>query len=669
MTIEPGNQILPAISRNASLGEARLIPALLVLVAVVYWSGLHGGFVFDDYPNIVDNVALHVTWNSTWPQWLAAIFSSPASDMQRPLAMATFAVNHALTGLDPYWMKLTNLGIHLLNTVLVFGLVNRVLQAADDADPARPSARRELIALWVAAAWALNPINLMAVLLVVQRMEILCHTFVFAGLWLYLAGRARLQTSGRGWTLLLTGLIGGTALGVLAKESAVLLPVYALALEWALLRFTSNSRGRDHRLQAVFALVLVLPGLIGLTLILPNVLNADAYAGRNFNIGERLMTEGRVLVDYLHWTLLPDLGQLSLYHDDYPVSHGLLTPPGTLVALMLLAGLLGAMVWLRKRRPLMALGLAWFFAAHLLTATVIPLELMFEHRNYFASLGLCLALADGLLRMFRVQAWGRVSTIAAIVLLLLYTGLTTLRAREWHDPLRFSLTEAAKHPMSPRATYDVARNFIILSDYKRDSPYMASALAALQQAMRVPNATTLPETAAILLAARAGMPVNPDWWLGLQHKLQDRPVGLQQTASLGALMDCQLRHECQLTKQDMVNTFLAALQQGPNAEVLNIYGNYAFNVLHDPVLALRLWYDAAKLAHNFVQSHVTLGRLLIASGRPDLAGPYIAKVRQLGRWGQNDALAHEMEQLAEQESRRHPSSTPAVPVSPKSGPQ
>jgi hypothetical protein len=376
-----------------------------------------------------------------------------------------------------------------------------------------------------------------------------------------------------------------------------------------------------------------------------------------------------VLVDYLHWTLLPDLGQLSLYHDDYPVSHGLLTPPGTLVALMLLAGLLGAMVWLRKRRPLMALGLAWFFAAHLLTATVIPLELMFEHRNYFASLGLCLALADGLLRMFRVQAWGRVSTIAAIVLLLLYTGLTTLRAREWHDPLRFSLTEAAKHKMSPRATYDVARNFIILSDYKRDSPYMASALAALQQAMRVPNATTLPETAAILLAARAGMPVNPDWWLGLQHKLQDRPVGLQQTASLGALMDCQLRHECQLTKQDMVNTFLAALQQGPNAEVLNIYGNYAFNVLHDPDLALRLWDDAAKLAPNVVQYQVTLARLMIASGRPDLAGPYIAKVRQLGRWGQNDALAHEMEQLAEQESRRHPSSTPAVPVSPKSGPQ
>jgi hypothetical protein len=250
--------------------------------------------------------------------------------------------------------------------------------------------------------------------------------------------------------------------------------------------------------------------------------------------------------------------------------------------------------------------------------------------------------------MFRVQAWGRVSTIAAIVLLLLYTGLTTLRAREWHDPLRFSLTEAAKHPMSPRATYDVARNFIILSEYRRDSPYMASALVALQRAMRAPNATTLPETAAILLAARTGMPVNPDWWLGLLQKLQERPVGLQQTASLGALVDCQLRHECRFTKQDMVNTFLAALQQGPNAEVLNIYGNYAFNLLQDTDLALRLWQEAAQRSPRVVQYQVTLAKLMIASGQFEIAASHIENVRQLGRLGQNKQTAIELEMLLAQ---------------------
>src|SRR5690606_38727533 len=104
------------------------LAALLVLEALVYWPGLRGGFVFDDYPNIVDNRLLHVDWNDGWREWLAAAFSSPASALQRPLASLTFAVNHALTGLDPYWMKLANLGIHLLNAWLVLLLCHQVLR-------------------------------------------------------------------------------------------------------------------------------------------------------------------------------------------------------------------------------------------------------------------------------------------------------------------------------------------------------------------------------------------------------------------------------------------------------------------------------------------------------------------------------------------------------------
>jgi hypothetical protein len=204
-----------------------LISALLAVVSCVYWPGLHGGYIFDDYPNIVDNTTLHVGFGSGWRTWLAATFSSPSSDLQRPLAMLSFAFNHAMTGLDPYWMKLTNLGIHLLNTLLVYGLTNRLLSAARAPEQAD---RRQWTALWIAAAWALNPINLMAVLFVVQRMESLCHLFVFSGLWAYLVGRERLLAQDRGWTLLLAGLVVGTLLGLLSKESSVLLPLYALAL-------------------------------------------------------------------------------------------------------------------------------------------------------------------------------------------------------------------------------------------------------------------------------------------------------------------------------------------------------------------------------------------------------------------------------------------------------
>lgn len=621
------------------------LAAVMSLVALVYWPGLTGGFVFDDFPNIVENAALHVSADATWNQWLAAIFSSPASELQRPLAMLSFAINHALTGLDPYWMKLTNLGIHVLNTVLVFAVVRRLIRIAD------PSPRSDWPALWVAAAWALNPINLMAVLFVVQRMESLSHTFVLAGLWCYIAGRLQLLSSGKGWLLIVGGLAGGTILGALAKESALLLPVYAVMLEWALLRFSSNVSRWDRRLLAMFAAVLVVPAMLAMAWQLPKSLDAASFARRTFSLAERLLTEGRVLVDYLHWTLLPNLGQLSLYHDDYAVSHGWLSPPSTLVSWLLLGALAGSALWLRRRRPLMALGVAWFFTAHLLTATVIPLELMYEHRNYFASLGVCLALGDLVLRAPASQRWRRIGVSSAIALLAMYSGLTALRSSEWSDPMRFSLTEAAKHPQSPRATYDLARNYIMLSDYPSGSPFTDAALASLELAMQVPGATPLPEAAALTLAARTGRPISPAWWDSLRTKLSARTVGPQETGALATLVSCQLQAACVFPDDEMEASFAAALSHGDSAEVMSIHGNYALNVQQSPTRALRLWQAAARLDPGALRYQETLARMLIASGQPEAAAVHIANMRDLGRFGQNDSLADQLELRADAAQR------------------
>ena len=180
-------------------------------------------------------MALHVTTLAT-TDWVAAILSSPSSSLQRPLAMFSFAINHYLTGLDPVPMKMTNVAIHLINTMLVFGLVRSLIRvAAPRPDTERTTA--DTAALITAACWALHPINLMAVLYVIQRMESLSHTFVFAGLWLYIEGRSR-QIAGRGgWGYVLVGLLPCTALGALVKESAVLLPLYAFTLEFCVFRW------------------------------------------------------------------------------------------------------------------------------------------------------------------------------------------------------------------------------------------------------------------------------------------------------------------------------------------------------------------------------------------------------------------------------------------------
>ncbi len=106
-----------------------LLAVAVVATAAVYWSGLTGGWVFDDYPNIVDNAAIHIKpGHSTLVAWVDAALSSPASFLHRPLASITFALNWMAGGGDPWPFKLTNVIIHLINGVLLFFMLRALLR-------------------------------------------------------------------------------------------------------------------------------------------------------------------------------------------------------------------------------------------------------------------------------------------------------------------------------------------------------------------------------------------------------------------------------------------------------------------------------------------------------------------------------------------------------------
>ncbi|SFN54546.1 hypothetical protein SAMN05216289_12963, partial [Dokdonella immobilis] len=166
--------------------------AAFAATSLVYWKGLQGGFVYDDYSFIFGNPGIKVSSNSL-SNWFAAAMSFPSGSHQgRWLGMLSFAANHYFTGMDPYAFKLTNLAIHLLNGLLVF-LALRALfdfhQLQKPAFPRRAVFNSGLAAASLAALWLVLPINLTAVLYISQRLESLSNTFVFLGLWWYLRVR------------------------------------------------------------------------------------------------------------------------------------------------------------------------------------------------------------------------------------------------------------------------------------------------------------------------------------------------------------------------------------------------------------------------------------------------------------------------------------------------
>lgn len=594
------------------LGPRGLAVVLLATLAL-YLPGMRGGFLFDDFPNIVDNTALHVR-SLNLADCLRAAWASPSSDMQRPLASLSFALNHYFTGLAPAPMKLVNIGIHLLNGALLFVLLQRLLRLLGLRQA--PATAADSLPLLVTATWLLHPINLSGVLYVVQRMESLAQVFVLIGLTLYTDARL-CQLEGRpgaNWRLWLA-FPACLALGVAAKESAILLPLYAFVLELALIPRRSAS-GR-HPVRAFFAFFLVLPGLLGVAWLLPRVLSPAAYASRTFTLGERLLTEPRVLVDYATSILAPIPQFFSFYRDDLAVSTGPWHPWTTMPAIALLLAI-SALAWrLRHLRPLFALGWGWFLAGHALTATVIPLELAFEHRNYFASIGLLMAALDWVVPADGCRH-GLARAAAVAALLALATLTLALRVNTWANPVKLAVTEAALHPDSPRATYELARTHLVLSKRNASELSLQRAMESLESAAKVPKSGILPDVGLIMSASRSGLPVSRHWWERLVTKLRSRPPSAEDASALATLTECQRNGSCALEDRAMIDAYTAAAShQPPNPSVLYSYAIYAHNRLGDTELALRLVRDAARSGDP--QYRVNLINFLIDIGRREEA--------------------------------------------------
>ena len=333
------------------LSPGWLFAAICLLTVAIYVPGLSGDYMFDDMPNLLHNAQLDIeTLDSESIQ--GAAFSSGSGKLRRPVSMLSFTLNRYFFGVAPYSHKVVNLIIHVLTGIGLYWLSCLILSSYRQyRNPASGDSSSRWIPVVVAGLWLVHPLNLTPVLYIVQRMTSLAALFTVLGLCLYMTGRMRLLAGKTGMLLILTGLLLFGALAVLSKESGALLPLYMLVLELTLFRFRNNQERLDVPVISFFTLMIALPAALVLAyLVLNPGFISGGYAYRHFNLEERLLTEGRVLVFYLKSILIPSISELGLYHDDIAISRGLLDPPATLYSLLALSGMrLGALLLLGKQ--------------------------------------------------------------------------------------------------------------------------------------------------------------------------------------------------------------------------------------------------------------------------------------------------------------------------------
>lgn len=418
-----------------------------VTSVLIYLPGLDGAFLLDDYPNLKKLELINAS--PTLDSYFAYIFNGISSTLGRPISLATLALQADAWPSNPYAFKLGNLIIHLVNGLLVFLLCRQILRISF---PSRKTLQQS-ISLLCAFIWLIHPMQVSTVLYVVQRMTELAATFTLLGLVLYLHGRTLIQTdTKRGLFIMSAGIGGGVLLGVLSKENAILICLYALVLERTIVRTVYSPVPRAWNFVFLYA-----PLLLLFVYLSPNVIEHldKHYPIRAYSAVERGLTEGRVLVDYLLNIIAPRPNSFGLIHSDYSISRGLFQPASTFFSLVGLGLLLILALIIRKRQPLIALGILWFFAGHILESSVLNLELYFEHRNYLPLLGIIITTAAIAVFIHDTHfSSQRLRLVYALSLLLWACMLSFITFKEsllWGDPVRQAAVWADAHPRSHRA--------------------------------------------------------------------------------------------------------------------------------------------------------------------------------------------------------------------------
>jgi len=421
-----------------------LVGWLFVFIATViaYYPGLGGPFMLDDYGSLARLGDFNGVRN--WETFKSFVFGGTSGPTGRPLSLLSFLVDANNWPTDPRPFKRTNVVIHLLNGALIGLMIRRLLEALQYD---RSSAR--WIALVSAACWMLHPFLVSTTLYAVQRMAQLSTFFMLAGIVAWLHGRIMLaQDTRRAYLVMSLSLPCFTFLAMISKENGILLPVLVGAIEFTVFAAQRERYGSlDKRWSGLF---LVLPLLIictylGGRMFKPNFL--EIVPPRDYSILERLLTQPRVIVDYLQNWIIPKLYTTGVFQDHVLASRGLFAPVTTALSIAAVLGMIGIAIWSRRKWPLLALAILFFSVNHLLESTVINLELYFEHRNYLAVSLLFVPLVAALWR----RSSRNMFAVASLAVLLMLGAFTHYSATVWQTEESIVEASAVKAPTSVRA--------------------------------------------------------------------------------------------------------------------------------------------------------------------------------------------------------------------------
>ena len=401
------------------------VAAVVIFVAFqVYAPALHGPFVFDDtylpYHTPGFPGALHY--------WISGV---------RPLLMFTYWVNYQLSQ-APFGFHVTNVLIHLLNSLLIFLIARKLLQ---------PDASGWLLPAFAAAVFLLHPIQTEAVSYVAGRSDSLSVLFFLAALAVFLYRREPVVS----WKIAIIVLVLFGAAGA-TKEHTLVLPAVLLLTDYYWNPgFSLSGIRRNWRLYAPVAMAAAMGSLF-----VGKVLAQAQTAGfgvTEFTWYQYFFTQCRAFFVYLRLLVFPAGQDLDW---EFPISRNLLDH-GALVGLVAILALAAAAIYFRRRYPLASYGFLVYLLLMAPTSSFVPIrDPIAERRMYLPMIGILLVVI-GMLSRIRVDRRKMTAAFCGIVAVL--AVVTYQRNRLWASDISIWEDAARKSPGKQRVHFQLAHTY------------------------------------------------------------------------------------------------------------------------------------------------------------------------------------------------------------------